>query len=531
MRSYIQLAQKMGELLGKRHLLQRKVQKKQVEPSGSGMKNIGILFPHQLFRSHPMLARVDAVYLIEETLFFRQYAFHKQKIAFHRASMKAWEHAFASEGKVCRYIQSDKADSDVRNLIETLAEAGSIQELHFIDPVDDWLTRRIKKQAERFNLQVVTYESPLFLNTRADLCTFFRKDKKSFFQTTFYKQQRKKRDILLEKDGSPTGGKWTFDSANRKKYPKGKTPPDIERPAPNPFWEEAVAYTQQYFSENPGSLPANPRYPLTRKEAQLWFQQFLHERFHDFGAYEDAIVKDEHLLHHSLLSPLLNVGLLSPDDVLTQSLEFAGAHDIPINSTEGFVRQIIGWREFMRGMYECKGTAMRTANFWGFDRKIPASFYDGSTGIEPVDSTIRNVLETGYCHHIERLMILGNFMLLCEFDPDEVHQWFMELFIDAYDWVMVPNVYGMSQFADGGLFATKPYISSSNYVRKMSDYASGDWQPIWDGLFWRFMSRHKDFFKKNPRLSMLMHSYNRMSEEKRNEHLSVADTFIEGLTR
>ena len=531
LRASIQLAQEMGELLGKRHLLQRTMQKKQIENSGSEMNKIGILFPHQLFKSHPMLDRVDVVCLIEETLFFRQYAFHKQKIAFHRASMKAWEYALTAQGKACRYISSTEPTSDVRALIETLASESKSLEIHFIDPVDDWLTRRIKKQAERFNLPVVSYESPLFLNTQADLSPFFRKDKKSFFQTTFYKQQRKKRNILMDEDGSPKGGKWTFDSDNRKKYPKGKTPPDIHFPGPDPFWEEAVAYTQKHFGDNPGALSSPPLYPLTHDDAQRWFQQFLNERFHDFGAYEDAIVKDEIILHHSLLSPLLNVGLLRPHDVLTQSLAFADAHDIPINSTEGFVRQIIGWREFIRGMYECKGVEMRTRNFWGFDRKIPACFYDGTTGIEPIDSTIKKVLETGYCHHIERLMILSNFMLLCEFDPDEVYRWFMELFIDAYDWVMVPNVYGMSQFADGGLFATKPYISSSNYVRKMSDYASGDWQHIWDGLFWRFMSRHADFFKKNPRLSMLLHSYNRMSEEKRNAHLSVADTFIEGLTR
>ena len=490
----------------------------------------GLLFPHQLFRHHSILEQVDVIYLIEETLFFRQYAFHKQKIAFHRASMKAWERALTAQGKTCRYISSTEAASDVRTLIETLAGENKRLELHFIDPVDDWLTRRIMTQAGRFNITVVPYESPLFLNTKADLSPFFRQDKKSFFQTTFYKQQRKKLNILMEADGTPTGGKWTFDSDNRKKYPKGKTPPAVRWPKSDPFWDEAVAYTQKHFSENPGSLSSSPLYPVTHDDAQSWLQQFLNERFHDFGAYEDAIVQQEGVLHHSLLSPLLNVGLMSPHDVVMQSLEFADTHAVPLNSTEGFVRQMIGWREFIRGIYACKGTVMRTRNFWGFDRKIPASFYDGSTGIEPVDSTIRKVLETGYCHHIERLMILGNFMLLCEFDPDEVYRWFMELFIDAYDWVMVPNVYGMSQFADGGLFATKPYISSSNYVRKMSNYASGDWQPIWDGLFWRFMHHHKDFFKSNPRLSMLMHSYDRMSEEKRREHLSVAETFIEGLS-
>ncbi|MEZ5024079.1 MAG: FAD-binding domain-containing protein [Chitinophagales bacterium] len=225
----------------------------------------------------------------------------------------------------------------------------------------------------------------------------------------------------------------------------------------------------------------------------------------------------------------MNVGLLLPIDVLDQALDYAKSNAIAINSTEGFVRQIIGWREFIRGMYECKGNYSRTQNYWGFDRKIPSSFYDGTTGIAPIDATIKKVLATGYCHHIERLMILGNFMLLCEFDPDDVYQWFMELFIDAYDWVMVPNIYGMSQFADGGLFATKPYISGSNYLNKMSDYPKGEWQAVWDGLFWRFMHEHESFFKKNPRTAMLLSTYDKMPEEKKNTHLKNAEQFLKKL--
>jgi len=190
----------------------------------------------------------------------------------------------------------------------------------------------------------------------------------------------------------------------------------------------------------------------------------------------------------------------------------------------------MGWREFIRGMYEAKGRESRIKNYWGFTRKIPASFYDGTTGIVPIDDTIKKILKTGYCHHIERLMILGNFMLLCEFDPDEVYQWFMELFIDSYDWVMVPNVYGMSQFADGGFFATKPYISGSNYVIKMSNYKKGAiWQTTWDGLFWRFMHVHRDFFVKNPRLGMLVRNFDNQSPEKRNGHLEVAEEFLTSL--
>jgi deoxyribodipyrimidine photolyase-related protein len=224
---------------------------------------------------------------------------------------------------------------------------------------------------------------------------------------------------------------------------------------------------------------------------------------------------------------MLNVGLITPQEIIKKSLAFAKQENVPINSLEGFVRQIIGWREFIRGMYESKGTEERTRNFWGFDRKIPASFYEGTTGIEPIDTTIKKVLQTGYCHHIERLMILGNFMVLCEFSPDEVYRWFMELFIDSYDWVMVPNVYGMSQFADGGLMATKPYISGSNYVMKMSNYKKGDWQLIWDALFWRFMNVNRDFFTINPRLGMLVGTYDSMPIKKQELLMGTATRYLE----
>jgi deoxyribodipyrimidine photolyase-related protein len=226
---------------------------------------------------------------------------------------------------------------------------------------------------------------------------------------------------------------------------------------------------------------------------------------------------------------MLNVGLLTPQFVVDETIRFANENDIPLNSLEGFIRQIIGWREFIRAVYQLKGTEERTKNYWNFTRKIPVSFWNGTTGIDPIDSTIKKVLETGYCHHIERLMVLGNFMLLCEFDPNEVYRWFMELFIDAYDWVMVPNVYGMSQFADGGLMATKPYISGSNYLMKMSDYKKGAWQEVWDGLFWKFMHIHRDFFLQNPRLGMLVNTFDKMPATKQQMHLSNAKRFLESL--
>lgn len=489
-------------------------------------KAINLIFPHQLFDSSCLLENGNEIYLIEEFLFFKQYAFHQQKIALHRASMKSYQNYLEDEGLKVHYIESGDELSDIRKFKKEIKKQ-KISKIHCLDPVDNWLEQRIREMAESIELKF--YDNPAFINTEKELSKFFKKDKKSFFQTSFYKQQRKDREILLEKDESPEGGSWSFDSENRKKFPKGKTPPSVQFPESSKEWKEAIDYVKKNFSKNPGKLTKDPIYPINHEQAEIWLDQFLDKRFHEFGVYEDAIVKHESILNHSVLSPLINVGLLKPMDVIEKSLEFSRKKKVPINSTEGFVRQIIGWREFIRGMYVAKGSYSRTRNFWGYSRKMPKSLYDGTTGIEPVDHTIKKILATGYCHHIERLMILGNFMLLCEIHPDEVYQWFMELFIDAYDWVMVPNVYGMSQFADGGLFATKPYIGGSNYLKKMSDYPKGDWEEIWDGLFWRFISVNQEFFKINSRLKMMYHAYQKMGKEKRESHLERAEKFLEGL--
>lgn len=492
------------------------------------MKRATLIFPHQLYPIRTCELKGTEVFLVEENLFFNQYNFHKQKLAFHRASMKAYASEMTEANAELHYIESADHRSDIRILIDWLAAEG-FQEIYFINPTDDWLSKRISSRAKRLGLKLVETESPNFINSGADLQSFFRKDKKSFFQTSFYKQQRESRNVLMDGPKAPTGGKWSFDSDNRKPWPKGKPTPEITYPQADDYWNEALGYIGNNFSNNLGEVSQQPLYPYTRSGAQAWLNTFFEQRFNEFGDYEDAIVRGESILNHSVLTPMLNVGLLNPLEVVSQAVQYAEEHGFPINSTEGFVRQIIGWREFIRGMYLCKGVESRTTNFWGFERKIPASFYDGTTGVLPVDETIKGLLRTGYCHHIERLMVLGNFMVLCEFDPDEVYRWFMELFIDAYDWVMVPNVYGMSQFADGGLFATKPYISSSNYIMKMSNYPKGDWNAVWDGLFWRFISVNRDFFGKNPRLNMMVRTLDKMNPDRRESLLSGSEDFLNSL--
>jgi deoxyribodipyrimidine photolyase-related protein len=492
------------------------------------MKAINLIFPHQLFEESTLLGNENSIYLVEEFLFFKQYNFHKQKIAFHRATMKFYEHFLASKEKMVTYIESHQDIADISKLIPHLKSQG-ITDIYYIDPVDNWLEKRIEKQCAIYEINRTVIDSPLFLNTKEDLLPFFRADKKKYYQSSFYTEQRKKRGILIDREGGPTGGKWSFDAENRKKYPVKKTPPPVQFPDLDNYYEEALIYVATYFPSNLGKLSKNVLYPTNFETTKQWLEQFFEQRFMEFGTYEDAIVAENSILNHSVLTPMLNVGLITPKYVIDKSLAFAKANNIPINSLEGFIRQIIGWREFVRGMYECRGSFERTRNFWGFNKKIPDAFYDGSTGIYPIDQTIKKILQTGYCHHIERLMVLGNFMMLCEFDPDEVHRWFMELFIDSYDWVMVPNIYGMSQFADGGLMATKPYISGSNYLMKMSNYKKGAWQAIWDGLFWRFMDTHRNFFKQHPRLGMLVTMFDKMPLEKRQQHIEKGAQFISEL--
>lgn len=485
-----------------------------------------IIFPHQLYRQTSPLQEADSIVLTEEWLFFRQYAFHQRKIHLHRASMQAYRHFLQEQGLSTTYTDSLAPESDIRLLIPKLAGEGC-SHITCYEPDDDWLERRLKKACSTVGITLTLLPSPGFINP-SDTTLPVRKDG-SLVQTDFYIQQRKQRSLLM--DGKqPAGGQWTFDTENRQRYPAGQQPPALWFPETNRFTEEARNYVSTHFAGNPGRCDAATDFPVTHEDADLWLNDFLHRRFHGFGPYEDALVAREHWLHHSVITPMLNIGLLTPRQVLDAAISHAEANQVPLASLEGFVRQIAGWREFIRLMYWQHGTAQRTRNFWGFERPIPAAFYTGNTGIVPVDICIQKLLKTGYNHHIERLMVVGNFMLLCEFSPDEVYRWFMEMYADSYDWVMVPNVYGMTQFADGGMMCSKPYISGSNYLLKMGDFRpDGRWEKIWDALFWRFMHVHRDFFTQNPRLGMLVRTFDKMDPGKRQQLLQTAADYLKTL--
>ena len=496
------------------------------------MKQVSVIFPHQLFEKNPAIEAAPNVVLVESDLIFNHYNYHIAKLVYHRQSMMRYAESLIQRGIPVRYIDSFSPLSNATKLFDELSQNHT--EIHVIEPEDDWLSRHIRKGLKGHSVDLKIHVNPNFITPIEMGYTYFD-SKKRYFQTDFYSFQRKRLNILMDANQKPLGGKLTFDSENRKSYPKSHKFPDVRLSELSEDFKRAKEHIQKHIPNTIGSISYFEEkgffYPTTSEEAKIAFDEFLTNRFLGFGDYEDAFGKnpDEHFLYHSVLTPAMNIGLINPDYVINRTLAFAKENEIPMNSTEGFIRQIIGWREFMRIVYHREGRKQRTSNFWNFKRKIPKSFYDGTTGIEPVDIVIKKVLKTGYAHHIERLMVLGNFFLLCEFHPDEVYRWFMELFIDAYDWVMVPNIYGMSQFADGGLITTKPYFSGSNYITKMSDFQKKKepWQETWDGLYWRFIHEHRQFLQQNPRLGMMVITYDKMSDEKKANHNKNASAFLQ----
>tara|TARA_Y100000589_G_scaffold329984_1_gene378246 strand:- start:2137 stop:3624 length:1488 start_codon:yes stop_codon:yes gene_type:complete len=492
------------------------------------VNQISIVFPNQLFKESPIFNYDCDILMIEDSLFWGNDKFvkctnHINKLILLRASMSFYKNFLKDKGFNVIYAENIDSFSTGDYLNKYLENNCEI--INVIEPYDYLIKKRLKKFIETKNLKINFLTSPLFISNQKIVGNFLNNSKKPLMGR-FYENQRKDLKILIENDGSPFGGKWSFDELNRKKIPKNINIPLVNKCTRNNFVDSAEISIKK---ENHKTLGSSKFffYPTNFEEAESWLNDFLQSKFYLFGDYEDAINKKNSFLWHSILSPLLNVGLITPKEVIEKALIYGEQNQIPLNSVEGFIRQIIGWREFISLVYRKYGVKMRTTNFWQFENKpMPKSFYDGSTGIEPVDNIIKNILNFGYCHHIERLMVLGNFMLLCRIHPDQVYKWFMEMFIDSYDWVMVPNVYGMSQFSDGGIFSTKPYISSSNYVRKMSDYKTDDWCETWDGLFWKFISDKKEFFSKQYRLSMLTRNLDKMDPTKLSKHINNANDFL-----
>ncbi len=484
-----------------------------------------LLFPHQLFENHELIDTHSYIILAEDAHFFHAFSFHKQKLIFHRATMQAYAQMLKQKGKCVIYFEHDTCKKNLLHLFTSLKK-NKIELINYFDVIDIALAQKIIRDAKKAKIIIQKYESPSFFLSSPEATAYF-KNKKKYSMAPFYQYMRKKYDILMY-NGKPIGGKWSFDTENRQNF--NQKIPFLKSPTHNKssFVKEAQTYIKKYFDRNPGSLDTFI-YPVTHKQARNWLRSFLEKKLHLFGTYQDAMHTDHPFGFHSLLSPLLNSGLLLPDYVINETILYARKHNIRINNIEGFIRQILGWREFVRSVYITAGKQQRQSNVLKHTNTLPKSFWEGTTGIDPIDNVIAHVLKYAYAHHIQRLMILGNFMQLTETHPDQVYTWFMELFIDAYDWVMVPNIYGMSQYADGGIMTTKPYCSSSSYIRKMSNYPTGTWTKIWDALYWCFIDKHKKLFAQNRRMVFAMATLKRMKPIKRQELDKIAKNYFKSI--
>jgi deoxyribodipyrimidine photolyase-related protein len=451
---------------------------------------------------------------------------HKQKILLFLSAMRSYADTLKKNKYKIEYKKIE--DKDFKNSyfdkILKIINKQKITEISSFEVEDKFFEEKLKRFFTKSKIKWNIIQTPMFLNSRKEFKNYLEKSKKPFM-ATFYKETRKKLGILMNDNGTPVGGKWSFDEDNRNKLPKNISAPKYPKILETKHTKYLKPIIEKFFKDHPGST--NNFWLATEYDDVIKLLNFfIKEKSNLFGDYEDAVSQKDNILFHSALSPYINMGLITPEIIVQKILDFHTKNNIKLNSLEGYVRQIIGWREFMRGVYQGYSKQMETKNFFKQKRKMKSSWYDGSTGLPPLDYAIKNALRHGWSHHIERLMILSNLMNLCEIKPNYVYKWFMEMFVDSSDWVMVPNVYGMGLFSDGGIFATKPYICGSSYMLKMMDFKKGEWCNIMDGLYWRFINRNRTFFLKNPRLSMMVRVFDKMKIERKNLILPAAEKFI-----
>ncbi len=448
---------------------------------------------------------------------------HKHKIILFLSSMRSFKEEIKSKNfKIIYKDINNDFNLAYEKKLEKIIKEKKVKELSFYEIEDKFFEKKIHSLAKKNSLKINQIKSPMFLMDRAEFKSYLAKNKRPFM-ANFYKIVRTKMNLLMNKNGTPKGNKWSFDEDNRKKLPKDIKIPEISKIKETKETANLKKIIDSKFKNHPGEI-SNFWFPTTRKDANKWLDEFLKERIKLFGDYEDAVTDKSNTVFHSALSPLINLGLITPEEIIEKLKKVESK--VPLNSLEGYIRQIIGWREFMRGIYQNYDDRLENTNFFNHKRKMKTSWYDGSTGLDPLDHAINNASKYGWSHHIERLMILANIMNLCEIDPKQVYKWFMEMFVDSSDWVMSPNVYGMGLFSDGGIFATKPYICGSSYFLKMMHFKKGPWCDIMDGLYWKFIDRHKKFFLKNPRLAMMVRVSEKMNKERKIRIFKAANNFI-----
>ena len=465
---------------------------------------------------------------------------HIQKVVAFFLAMRdfgSWLEERGFEVKYTKLNDKDNKGSIVDNVKHLVSKEKCFSWAYQL-PDEYRLDEALKELEKSLDIPCNVADTEHFLSERQDLATFF-KGKKTYLMESFYRYMRKKYDILMDGE-NPVDGKWNFDKQNRKSLPA-----DHEVVEPKTYSKEVKELTDMLEDEGVKTFgridSENFIWPVTRREGLSMLRFFIDECLVNFGDYQDAMRQDEWSVYHARISFLMNSKIISPKEVIERVEEAwrGNKKKIPIAAVEGFIRQILGWREYMRGVYWAKMPGYARSNYFRHQRKLPEWFWTGDTKMNCLSQSINQSLDYAYAHHIQRLMVTGNFALLAGIHPDEVDAWYLGVYIDAIEWVEITNTRGMSQFADGGIVGTKPYVSSANYIDKMSDYCkdchyskskkTGEKACPFNSLYWDFYDRHRDKLEKNPRIGFVYPTLNKMSSDKKEELLKQADYYLQNL--
>ncbi len=465
---------------------------------------------------------------------------HKKKIAFLFSAMRHFADELRGAGWTVDYVKLNDPENagsftgEVERAIKRLRPNRLI-----VTEPGEWRVRAAMDACQdAFGVLVDIVEDDRFICSHKEFQTW-ADGRKQLRMEYFYREMRRKTGLLMEGD-QPAGGKWNFDAENRKAANADLVFPSPFRVEPDTITEDVLALVAERFAGHFGDL--NPFwFGVTRAHAEEALDRFLEYALPNFGDFQDAMLEDEKFLFHSVLSLYINAGLLDPLTVCQRAEEAFRKGDVPLNAAEGFIRQIIGWREFVRGIYWLKMPDYVDENFFGDTRPLPEFYWTGDTDMACLRAAVTQTKEEAYAHHIQRLMVTGNFALLAGVDPKAVHEWYLAVYADAYEWVELPNTLGMSQFADGGVLGSKPYAASGNYIHKMSNHCktcrfdvkqkTGDDACPFNPLYWDFLERNRDKLQGNPRMAQMYRTWDRMSEDKQQQYRDSATRILTALDK
>lgn len=485
------------------------------------------VFPKELLVQKPLLIFVES---LKYATFIPH---HKQKLVYLLSAQRHFAIACHQQGFPVLNLFTEGFHADA--IAEFLEQYPKIK-LSYMQP-SEWDTRsQMLAISDKFCDRITIIPNNFFI---ADAEKFKSKIKKGYRLETFYRELRKQTGYLMV-GGKPVGDNWNYDKENRKALPKNVSIPKLPVIEPDVITQEVIELVKNYLPDNFGRLDQFG-YAVTRDRALELAQAFIETRLANFGAYEDAIKVGEPFLFHSVLSPYLNNGLLLPQELCEIAIAAHEQKSIPLNSVEGFVRQILGWREYIHVYYEAQMPKVRQSNYFEFTNDLPQLYWDANTDLRCLKDAVTNVLSYGYSHHIQRLMVLSNFSNLTNTDPRQLNHWFWLAYVDAYEWVELPNVLGMSTFADGGILASKPYVSGGNYINKMSNCCSqckydvkqkiGEAACPFNYLYWNFIDQHREIFAENGRVSLMANAYEKKTEDEKIAIQNSSINFIKALKR